>query len=365
MEDNFEHLKRLKELLESGAISKTEYDNMKAELLRESMADDGVKSAQKPSAVSTFFSRNKWKFLALFVALGLAIYFWVYMSADPVQEGKKLAETYCDCQKKKNEAYISRLSEFISAFDGEEYQFAKDVKTEIEQMNNEYNESTLTPDVSTCFRGFELNRSEAETEWKSNTKKGKAFWSAFQTAIINNTEILTQEEQINMLRDRIDSKVATMIFDNPEEYENRKTEISAMLNGYFANLESDYFDAYAYFAYSVEQYLTSKNITPTEINIIQKRESDYTDKETRLIDETIELTGVDGDRQTWKFSTEFKAYRPSMEKYQVCNIWYEIILSKSGKIVSYKELNTENKRMMQTEEYNQMFRGGSSDGDGW
>ena len=54
-----------------------------------------------------------------------------------------------------------------------------------------------------------------------------------------------------------------------------------------------------------------------------------------------------------------------MEKYQVCNIWYEIILSKSGKIVSYKELNTENKRMMETEEYNQMFRSGSSDGDGW
>jgi hypothetical protein len=49
-----------------------------------------------------------------------------------------------------------------------------------------------------------------------------------------------------------------------------------------------------------------------------------------------------------------------MEKYQVCNIWYEIILNKSGKIVSYKEIRTENKRMLTPEEYNVMFNGGTT-----
>jgi hypothetical protein len=367
MEDNFEQLKQLKEMLESGAISKTEYDNMKAELLRESMANDGVKSAQKPSGFSLFLSRNKWKLLGFIAVIGAALFAWYYFSADPVEEGKKMAESYCDCQKKKNEAYISRLSEFVEGFDGEGYKFAKDVQKELDKLNNEYDLSTITPEVSTCFKAFDLKNTAAETEWKSTTKKGKSFWAAFQTAIIQNTDLVTQEEEIAMLRDRIQSKLATMIFDNPEDYENRKAEISSMLNGYFANLESDYFDAYSYFAYSVEQYLTSKNITPTEINIIQKKESDYESKETRLIDETLELTGVEDERQIWKFSTEFKAYRTSMEKYQVCNIWYEIMLNKSGKIVSYKELRTENKKMLSAEEYNEMFNGGSGYGEdsGW
>ncbi len=367
MEDNFEQLKQLKEMLESGAISKTEYDNMKADLLRESMANDGVKSAQKPSGSSLFFSRNKWKFVGIGVLLGAAFFAWMYYSADPAVEGQKMATAYCDCQKKKNEVYISRLSEFIEAFDGEGYKFAKDVQKDLDKLNNEYELSTISPEVSMCFKEFDLKNTSAVSEWKSNTKKGKSFWAAYQTAIIQNTDLVTQDEEIILLLDRVQTKLATMIFDNPQEYENRKYQVSSLLNGYFANMESDYFDAYSYFAYSVEQYLTSKNITPTEINMIQKKESDYTDKETKLIDETLELTGVDGDRQIWQFSTEFKAYLTSKEKYQVCNIWYEIILNKSGKIVSYKEVRTENKRMLSSEEYNEMFNGGSSNEEesGW
>ena len=360
MEDNFDQLKTLKELLESGAISKSEYDTMKAEFLRESMAKDGVKSAQKPSAFSTFISKHKWKFVATVILIISGLFFINFLSPDPLEEGKKLAVSYCDCQKKKNEAYIERMSEFIQSFESEGYKFAKDVNNDVTKMNNEYNLSTLTPDISSCFKSFELKNTAAVQKWKSNTTDGKVFWEAYQAAIISNTELVTQEEEISLLRDRIQSKTASMIFENPEEYENRKSEISAFLRNYYENLESSYFDAYNYFAYSVEQFLTSKNITPTEINMIQKKESDYVDKETKLIDETIELVGVENDRQSWKFSTEFKAYRSSMEKFQVCNIWYEIVLNSSGKIVVLKELLTENKRLFSPSEYNEIFNGGSS-----
>jgi hypothetical protein len=360
MQDNFEQLKSLKELLESGAISKVEYDNMKAELLRDSMANDGVKSAQKPSGFSAFMGRHKWKFILLIAAIIGGFFAMRYFATDPKDQGKKLAESYCDCQKKKNEAYIARMTEFIETFETQEFQFAKDVEPLVTKMDNEYDKSTLTPDVSNCFKAYELKNKSAKQEWKNGSSDGKLFWSSFETTIINNTELVTQEEEITLLKERIQSKMAAMIFDNPQQYEMRKYQVSSILNGYFGNLESTYFDAYQYFAYTVEQYLKSKNITPTEINIIQKKESDYTSKETKLIDETLELTGVQDDRQTWKFSTEFKAYRTSMEKYQVCNIWYEIILNKSGKIVSYKEIRTENKRMLTPEEYNVMFNGGTT-----
>jgi len=359
MEDNFEQLKSIKELLESGAISKIEYDKMKDDLLRESMASDGVKNAQKPSAFKLFMSKHKWKFVFLIILVISGFLLPKYLSKDPNEQGNKLAESYCDCQKKKNEAYIQRMSEFVETFDSEGYKFSKDANNIVTKINNEYEKSTLTPDVSNCFKTFELKNEDAKQEWKSTTSEGKTFWSIYETNIINNTDLVTQDEAIILLRDRIQSKMTAMLFDNPQEYENRKSNVYSILSSFYSSKESSYFDAYNYFSYNVEQYLITKNTTPTEINLIIKRVGDYINKETKLIEETLNFKAVEGNNEIWVYSTELKAFRPSLEKYQICNVWFEVKINRETKIMSYKEIKTENKRLMSAEEYNNLFNSNS------
>jgi hypothetical protein len=110
MEDNFEQLKTLKELLESGAISKTEYDTMKSELLRESMASDGVKSAMAPSAFNKFLKKYKWFLIALPVILIGGFLLWNSMKEDPKVEAEKLAQEFCECQIQNNKEWLLVVS---------------------------------------------------------------------------------------------------------------------------------------------------------------------------------------------------------------------------------------------------------------
>lgn len=356
-ESNLEQLKKLKELFESGAISKMEFDDMKAEFLQESMAKDGVKSAKKKKGLSLFISKNKKLLLVISTILVAIIALVFYMQPDMESEAQKYATIYFECETKNNDAYISKLNQFIAEFESKEYTMSKQVDIEFNKIKNEYSKHTLTPDITVSFQALDNETNKLNEKWDIHSSKGNDFWNNFKSIKTKNSNLNSQYLQIDDLIKRIEEKRDGLQFGNSDDLNSRKNEIYSKLSSFYSDKESSYFDAYNYFSYNVEQYLLTKNTTPTDINLINKRIGDYTNKETKLIEETLKLKKVEGNNEIWIYSTEFKAFRPSMEKYQICNVWYEIKMTRETKILSYKEFKTENKRLMSAEEYNNLFNG--------
>lgn len=351
-----EQLKALKTLFESGAISEAEYTKMKDDFLRESMAKDGVKSAQTPSPPS-FIKKNKFLLIGILALIIGAIVFYFLSRPNADEEAKILAQTYCDCQSKTNEEHIKSLEQFITDFDNNKYEFNKDVDLAIKKMIGQYEKYTYTADITNCHNAFVLAEKDAKTKWPRSSGSGTTFWSSFDKEVMKNQQLNEQKDKIIQLMDQIENKKASLSFDNSGEFQSHQYGILNLLNSYYTNMSSFEFDAYNYFAYSVERYLTRKNVTPTEINLILKKPGDYTEKMTKVVDETLELVETNDDFEIWRYSTEFRAFRTSMNQYQICNIWYEVKVNRSMKITSYKEIKTENKRFLSVDDYNQMFNG--------
>jgi len=304
MEDNFEELKALKQMLEAGAITNEEFEKLKSDLLRKSMAKDGVKSAMEPSASSLFFKKYKWIFIAIPI-LAIGIYFFIQNSKpDPKAGGEALAVQYCDCQKQNNEEYLTKLNEIIAQFEESGFEYSSEVDEKLNQLANEYSINTLSPSITACYKNFNLNESIA--------------------------------------------------YSDPNELKYRKNAVLNKMNGFYAAYSGGYLDAYNFFSYNVEKYLGKKNITPTDINLLVKSNTDWTEPSFRMASETVNLVNSSIDGETWEYATEFQCYRPTKEKYQISNIWYEVKFNKSGKITSYREKRVENTKYFTQEEYNSM-----------
>ena len=188
MEDNFEELKALKQMLEAGAITNEEFEKLKSDLLRKSMAKDGVKSAMEPSASSLFFKKYKWIFIAIPI-LVIGIYFFIQNSKpDPEAGGEALAVQYCDCQKQNNEEYLTKLNEIIAQFEESGFEYSSEVDEKLNQLSNEYSVNTLSPSITACFKNFNLNNQEAERDFPKGSSEGKDFWFAYQAKVTGNED---------------------------------------------------------------------------------------------------------------------------------------------------------------------------------
>jgi hypothetical protein len=359
-ESNLDQLKKLKELFESGAISKMEFDEMKAEFLQESMAKDGVKSAKKKKGISLFIAKNK-KLIFIFLGLvivGVGVYFYLQPNAE--EEAQKYATIYFECESKNNEAYIVKLNQFVAEFETKDYKMSGEVDDDLEIITNQYTKHSLSPEISVCYQNLQTETDKVDKEWSSSSSKGKTFWEIFESLKEKDAALNSQNSQIKDLLERIKEKRDALQFGNSDDLNSRKSVVYSQLNSFYSSKETSYFDAYTYFSYHVEQYLITKNTTPTDINLINKKGGDYLNRETQVIEETLNLKKVDGRNEIWTYSTEFKAFRPSLEKYQICNIWFEVKLNRDTKIISYKEIKTENKRLLTAEEYNSLFNNSQS-----
>jgi hypothetical protein len=354
MEDNFEELKALKQMLEAGAITNEEFEKLKSDLLRKSMAKDGVKSAMEPSASSLFFKKYKWIFIAIPI-LAIGIYFFIQNSKpDPKAGGEALAVQYCDCQKQNNEEYLTKLNEIIAQFEESGFEYSSEVDEKLNQLANEYSINTLSPSITACYKNFNLNNQEAERDFPKGSSEGKDFWFAYQAKVTGNEELISQIQKINDLQTAIYEKKESIAYSDPNELKYRKNAVLNKMNGFYAAYSGGYLDAYNFFSYNVEKYLGKKNITPTDINLLVKSNTDWTEPSFRMASETVNLVNSSIDGETWEYATEFQCYRPTKEKYQISNIWYEVKFNKSGKITSYREKRVENTKYFTQEEYNSM-----------
>ncbi len=345
-------LEKLKEMHSSGAISQDEMDLMKAEIIRKSMAQDGVKSAMEPSAFSKFFRRNKKLLISLLIIVGLAFFSWWYFQPDVKIEGTNLANNYCECQEKSNLEYIKRLEEFLLDFDNRNYKYAVDVENDLDKLKSEFEKNTLKTEIYNCFSDYNVNYNKNEQEYLSNTGRGKDFWFTYQSTITQNRNLESQRAKIQTLTDSIEFKLSSLSYSNPEEFQNRKEFIISRMNNFYSDISYGNVDAYNYFAYRTERYYGHKNISPTNINNYFASSRDYESPSFKIITETLDLKSKEKGSEIWVFAVEFRAYRPSKQKYQVSNVLYEVKFNSSDKITSYRELKVENTKYFESE-YNE------------
>lgn len=344
-------LNRLKQMLDSGAVSQEEFEKMKSDVLRKSMAKDGVKSAMEPSASSKFFKRYKKLFIFILNIIVLAILGFWYFQPDVKTEGAKLAKKHCECQEQNNSEYITRLENFLLDFDSKEYKYAVDVEEDFDKLKTEYEKNTFKPEIFNCYSDYNLELKKNEVEFPRNTSKGKDFWFAYQSTITQNRNLETQRFKIKSLLDSIDNKRTSLSYSNPEEFQYRKNEIYNKMSSFYSDISNGNVDAYDYFAYRTERYYAHRNISPTDINGYFESSKDYEEPSFNIISETIDLKSKEKGNEVWVFAVEFKAYRPSKQKYQVSNVWYEVKFNSSNKITSYFEQKVENTKFFEPESY--------------
>ncbi len=352
-----EQLENLKEMHSSGAISQQEMDLMKAEIIRKSMAKDGVKSAMEPSAFSKFFRRKKKLLISLMIIVVLAILSWLYFQPDVKVEGVNLANNYCECQEKSNLEYIKRLEEFIFDFDNKNYEYAVDVEKDLDKLKIEFEKNTLKPEVFNCFSDYNLIYGKNEQEFPRNTARGKDFWFAYQSTLTKNRNLESQKTKIQTLIDSIECKLSSLSYSNPEEFQNRKEFIISRMNDFYSDISYGNIDAYNYFAYRTECYYGHKNISPTDINNYFASSRDYESPSFKIISETLDLKLKEKGNETWVYFVEFRAFRPSKQKYQVSNVLYEVKFNSSDKITSYRELKVENTKFIDEPDYSESNEG--------
>jgi hypothetical protein len=355
MENQFDEFKALKEMLESGAISKEEFDKLKSDLLRKSMANDGVRSAMEPSSGAIFFRKARWIILILLLSVIGAGVAWFYFKPDPKKLAEKYSADFCECEVQRNKEYITSLTGFLSGFDAAGYRVIGDVDLVVSELDSAYARKDQSLGISSCFDNLKAQQSKLESKFKKGTSSGDEFWSDCDIMSAANMELTEQYQTIKQLKASVDSKKASLKYASSDDLNARKQMVHDNLWNMYASMSSGYFDAYNYFGYNVERYYGKKDITPTDINVMMKSETDHTDFSHKLISETVRLDGNDKGREVWLYSTEYKAWRPSMEKWQISNVWYRVILNDQDKIESYTESKVENTKYFTAQEYNSMF----------
>lgn len=356
---NFDQLKKIKALYENGGLTEAEYNEMKNNLINDSVQNEKETTPPIPEPPKSFFAANKGILLLIALLFGGGIAAFLILQKEPEKDAKLLAKQLIEIESEKQLSINQSLLTLLKAVESKSFEFKDEVDLKITEITQTASNSI---NYKSKLRAFELEKTK---QLKNYREKDAALFSKTLEATFMSDFDLSRliDEQDKLLKD-IERVAQEIGLTNSEEFSATKSNVSSFIHSFYSEYESQSFDAYNWFSYTVERFLTSKNVTPTQINIFQKKStSDYTEKYVRLIDETLELVDKTESVETWKYSTEFRAYRPSKQFYQVCNVWYEIKINAAQKIVSYKELKTENKKYMSADEYMTIYSSSSPASD--
>lgn len=356
---NFTELKKIKDLYENGGLTEVEYNEMKNNILNETVQSEKEIIPPPPEPPKSFFAANKGIVMLLLLVFGGGITTFFMLKKTPEKDAKTLAKQLIAIEIEKQVSINESLLSLLKDVESKSFEFKDEVLIKITEIGQNATNSGL---YKSKIRAFEISKNKQLKNY--GEKDAALFLKTLDATFISDSDLSRlQDEQEKLLKD-IERVALEIGLTDSETFSASKNSISSFIHSFYSEYESPSFDAYNWFSYKVERFLTSKNVTPTQITIFQKKSaSDYTEKYVRLIDETLELVDKIEDVEIWKYSTEFRAYRPSKAMYQVCNVWYEIKINGAQKIVSYKELKTENKKYLSADEYMQIYSEGSESSD--
>lgn len=350
---NFDELKKIKELFENGGLTEIEYNEMKNRLLNETVQNEKEIIPPPPEPPKSFFVANKGVLLLLLLIIGGGTTTFFMLKKTPEKDAKTFAKQLLAIEVEKQIGINNSLLSVLKEVQANSFEFKDEVVLKITEIGQSATNSSL---YKSKLRAFELTKNKQLKNY--GEKDAALFTKTLEAIVIADFDLSRlQEEQEKLLKD-IERVALEIGLTNSEEFSATKNNVSSFIQSFYGEYESPSFDAYNWFSYKIERFLTSKNITPTQVTIIQKKSAnDYTEKYVRMVEETLELVSKIEDVEVWKYSTEFRAFRPSKDMYQVCNVWYEMKINGAQKIVSYKELKTENKKYLATDEYQLIYGG--------
>jgi serine/threonine protein kinase len=124
--------------------------------------------------------------------------------------------------------------------------------------------------------------------------------------------------------------------DEAPTIEEQTTDL--ILN-YYDDADKDQIDAHKYFAPNVERYITVERTNPEEINSINNREHDFTNRKTEVLENTITFEREDNGLKYWTFWIDMSCFRIKRQQFQTCKVKIEFGINEDLKIVSYRELD--------------------------
>lgn len=111
---------------------------------------------------------------------------------------------------------------------------------------------------------------------------------------------------------------------------------------YYSELTQYDFDARDYYADTISQYITLKNISPAVVNSSISNQQDYEDEVYEFNRLSFLFNRYENNVYYFTYSIKFSCYRPRKDKNQTCDIDIEVGFDKNYKIRSYKEIGKRN-----------------------
>lgn len=118
-----------------------------------------------------------------------------------------------------------------------------------------------------------------------------------------------------------------------------KDQVYLFLTDYFDKSNSKTIDVDQYFADKIDQYITARNLTPSQINKIKSENVDYIDAKNTVEQETLFLYSKNDSVSYWRFWTEYICFRPKKNsQFQKCKVLMEFGINRKHKITSVKQI---------------------------
>jgi hypothetical protein len=187
------------------------------------------------------------------------------------------------------------------------------------------------------IEGTENRISVATTRYNDGVRE-------YNIKIKDNTKYKKISEFVNVLQNDMSKEtIQTEPQEGEIDYAAIEGDVKAKINQYYDAMQANNINATDYFAPNVIQYVTKKNITPTEINnLIADGSNEFTNSEHQIDYSTFEFDRKENGLDYYKFKVHFKCYRTSKKKTEECDISVEIGIGNSYQFVSYVESKIEN-----------------------
>jgi hypothetical protein len=129
-------------------------------------------------------------------------------------------------------------------------------------------------------------------------------------------------------------------------------DILKILSQYYYDINNSNFDAFNYFSENVTQFITRRDITPNDINIIFNQNNEFLRGQSQIVNNQILYERTENSIDYYSYWVDYNCYRRSKDKNQFCKVNVEVGFNGNNKIESYKELKIEDLRFEEVEHGN-------------
>ena len=138
----------------------------------------------------------------------------------------------------------------------------------------------------------------------------------------------------------IPEEIEEEVIEEPIELENwmGAYQVNSIIQSYYSDKNNDEFNAYNYYAPSVNQFISRKNVTPEDINRLASENTEYLNGMAWVVEDSYEFSRVEGEISYWIYWVDYQCFRRSKSKIQKCQIKIEIGFNQNSEIKSYREL---------------------------